>query len=166
MHNLNNLNHCLTNMNTFSPQPKSTRKARRLPSASEADIQCAVDRLLALRGVSNIRIPDAVYRAFKTGAMPSPGPRMGVLASLRGWPDNTLYWPLVEIAGVKYCLAAMVEVKTATGELHGQQKHMAKALGYNVVRDVSEVETIIGKAEAAIRTIQEAIKRMLGTVNV
>lgn len=127
----------------FNPQPKQTRKARRANGVKESEVQAAVNNLLDVLGVPYFRVPDAVYRTFKTGMLPCPGQRGAVLAELRGWADNILFEPLYQRAGVKLCLAAFVENKSATGEMHGEQKAMGRQLGYNIVRDVSEVQLIV-----------------------
>lgn len=127
----------------FNPQPKQARKARKRNGTKEADVQAAVNTLLDVQGVDYLRIPDAVYRSFKTGVMPCGGQRGAVLAELRGWADNILFMPLYQRTGVKLCLAAFVENKSATGELHGQQRVLSNRLGYNVVRDVSEAQIVV-----------------------
>ena len=138
----------------YNPQPKVKRKARHANGVKEADVQAAVNALLDVLGVDYLRIPDAVYRAFKTGVMPCGGQRGAVLAELRGWADNVLFKPLYERAGIKYCLAAFVENKSATGQLHGEQKVMARRLGYNVCRDVAELRLVIDGLRMEAEIIQ------------
>ena len=142
-------------MNHFNPQPKQARKARRANGTKESEIQAAVDRLLTVLGFDYFRIPDAVYIAFKTGRMPNPGLRAAVLAQLRGWPDNAVHVPLYQTNGVKLCLTAFIENKTATGELHGEQKYKGARLGYNICRDVKDAHHVVNVLRRICKQLQD-----------
>lgn len=116
---------------------KKWSAAKRVKSVPEASIQSFVDDYLSALQIENIRIPDALWRLIHATGNP------GVIAQLRkaigGISDNTCMIPISE----DYSLCLHLELKSATGKLHGKQKINAKKLPWKIARSPEEAKKFI-----------------------
>jgi hypothetical protein len=120
----------------WSDPPKSD-----IPNVPEAALQTFMDDLLEYKHIRSIRIPDGIFRWVQVNA--SQGFRAWFNKVFAGFPDNLLLIP----TGQGYMKAFPIELKTATGKLHGKQKTRAKEQGWKVCRSTTEIVVAVDEAE-------------------
>jgi len=73
--------------------------------------------------------------------------------TFQGIPDNICFLPLDD----KYYLAIKLELKTATGQLHGKQKHFAKTENWIISRSPDENIKVINEFIEKAKEIKKGL---------
>ena len=106
---------------------------------SEASLQSFTDDYLAVLHIDNYRITDQMWAGLNMLGRTSAQAAGIVMAWKKTFggklPDNLLY----RRYGEQFCLMMPLELKSATGKLHGKQKTEAKETGWTVCRTPEEV---------------------------
>ena len=138
-------------MMSFPKKKWSEQKPVGIKMPEEA-LQVFVDDYLTNFRIVYFRIQDGFFRWIKMNA--PMGIQKWFFGMFGGWPDNTLFLPIDD----KYSLAVSLELKTATGKLHGKQKTNSKKIPWQIARTPEEAMVIIERAKKDV----EKIKLMMG----
>lgn len=136
------------------PKKKRIRVDPKQPETPEKTIQAMTDIILQTSGISYLRLPDHMFKSIYFNRAISPRLKAWILHELSGWADNIAFIPLND----KFCLACMIENKTASGRLHGKQKQRARELPYNIVRSDKEAKQIV----RGFKAFAERVKQLIG----
>lgn len=133
------------------PKKKWLEKPAPTIKISEAEIQDQLNDLLEAYGIEYIRIPDGVWRWIMFNA---PATIQAYFKkTFQGIPDNVCFLPIDD----KYYLAIKLELKTATGQLHGRQKYFAKTQNWIISRSTDDNIRIINEFLDKAKTMRRKL---------
>lgn len=125
------------------------KRKKTVVKVKESELQKQANDLLDYLRIPYYRIPDFVWNWVKHNA---PVEIVKALAdSFAGkLPDNFVFTNLTD----KYLIALPMELKTATGKLHGKQKTYAKRDNWQISRSPEETIELVNQfiADAALYT--------------
>lgn len=142
----------------FSKEKQVNRSKRKKPilKVKEADLQRQANDMLNAYQIKYIRIPDSIH-AWITKNAPEEV-KIFFRHVFGGIPDNVCLIPITE----KYNLALCLELKSATGKLHGKQKHWKKELAVQISRSTTETIGIIEEYLEEAAYLKEVYKNKFG----
>jgi hypothetical protein len=121
-----------TQTGRFGRKARTTKKTIAALQCTEEQIQKQCDDLLAIHRIRYLRIPDWIWSWLKLNApvqvVKELSDRFG------GMPDNMCIRKLDD----KYNFLLALELKTATGRLHGKQKTWEKEITVQISRSPDE----------------------------
>ena len=132
--------------------PKAgTRK--RHGAKSEAPLQAFADDYLAVLRIPNIRIPDGFWAwiTYACNALKAWGKLKEIRSRFGGIPDNTCFIPISD----KYSLCLHLELKSKSGDLHGEQKTQAMILPWQIARTTDEIQELIDTFREDAKELKE-----------
>ena len=116
--------------------PKMARaKHVKVKAAPEAELQEFTNAYLKTCGITFLRLPESLFASiFRNPAIPVWIKRH-IKECIAGWPDCLCLLPI----GNGLNLALALELKSATGELHGEQKTMDAQIELVIARTQEQV---------------------------
>jgi hypothetical protein len=125
----------------LSKQAQTGRYARqkyRKPKTPESTLQSFTDDYLSALKIKYTRIPEGFW-SFLHAVAHGTAFLAAFRKSFGGQPDNQCFIPVSN----KYSLTLSLELKSASGRLHGRQKAEAKRLPWQIARTPEEVRKIV-----------------------
>jgi hypothetical protein len=134
-------------MITKTDQLKYRGRKKEKPVGYETEdlIQEPTNELLDKMQVPYFRIPDSMNAK-------------DIRHALCGMADNVLMLPI----GRGYCLCVNLELKSATGKMHGKQKTLARDLDYKIERTIEGVAAVAMEMKSMARYLRKCIENYKG----